>query len=266
MLYVLPNFISRCSWILAIISVLILSLELFFNLPVPSKSFFHHNLNPISPSPSPPSTCCLATLINSTSFKHSLALGHSLRQLNSNITFYAILETSFNSSNISILRQYFNVINISESLIFPEAAFWELKDCFPVVAVSSLGIFRRPIDQLCSSSPFSAVSRVDEVVWFDPSLMVLDPRSVPAFSQSKGSFSEFSKTGINWHPLRPDLSVNDIAHEYMEFSLRYLSPTYIHFTADTFLRASSNQTVGSGSALLFEMIRPIINSINYDQL
>jgi hypothetical protein len=41
---------------------------------------------------------------------------------------------------------------------------------------------------------------VDEVVLFDP--------------------SEFSKAGMAWKPLRPELSVEDVAHEYMEFALR----------------------------------------------
>jgi hypothetical protein len=199
-------------------------------------------------------------LVNSSSFLPAIALGHSLRQIHRNITFYVLRDSSINSSESSILERYFTVVDLPESLIFPEAGFWQISDCFPVVAVSPFGVFREPIDRLCAAKPFSAVSRVDEVVWFDPSLMVLDPSNVPAFSDLKESFSEFSKAGMSWTPLKPELSVMDIAQDYMEFALRYLRPTYIHFSAETFTRAAQGQSVGNGSAGLFEMIQPIITA------
>jgi hypothetical protein len=65
---------------------------------------------------------------------------------------------------------------------------------------------------------------------------------------------------MNWKPLRSELSVQDVAHEYMEFALKYLSPTYIHFSAETFNRAMRGESVGNGSVGIFEMIRPIITA------
>jgi hypothetical protein len=253
--------ISWISWVFATASVLSLSLELLCHLPTPSKKIFQERRLPARTSPPiPPSTCCLATLVNSTSFRPAIALGHSLRQLNGEIPFYAFVDHRVNSSHRSALGEYFSVLNRSESLVFPEAAFWGLSACYPVVAVGAIGVFKGTVDALCAAPPFSAVSRVGEVVWFDPTLMVLDPSQRPTFSAAKDSFSDFSKTEMTWKPLRPELSVEDVAHEYMEFWLRYLSPTYIHFTMDTFDRAVRGKEVGEGSIGLFQMIRSIVKS------
>jgi hypothetical protein len=69
--------------------------------------------------------------------------------------------------------------------------------------------------------------------------MVLNP-SEPLRNVS-GSFNDFSefaqKQFIDWRVLPPDLSVKALDHEYLDFWLRFGTPTYIHFAKDVFDQA-----------------------------
>jgi hypothetical protein len=179
---------------------------------------------------------------------------------------FAIATSAISAEAWSVLAQYFTVVNVSRSLSageFSEFYFWsELpSDCFPVVGVGHTGLFNRAPDSLCQAEPFSAVPRLGDVVYFDPMMMVLDPKLPPTKAPDALNFAKLINAEIiDWNILPSDSSVADIENEYLDFWLLYGSPIFLHFDEDTFRRAVSRQNQTLGSPALFEIVWRIVGA------
>ncbi|OHT08635.1 hypothetical protein TRFO_22710 [Tritrichomonas foetus] len=267
------------SWIAALLSIIVLMIDLFIRLPSPEKTNrnsyqndvnyeknpnFNRNQETETENESIPDGCCIATILNSKTIKQGIALGYSLNATNGfRPKSFAILTSSIPESDLSIVKQYFNVIDVTSDLSnhkYEQYFFWShLKECSPVVAVTPSGVFNKPPTKLCTAKPFSAVSKKGDVVFFDTSLMVLDPNMPPPDPKNTDfKFSKFITRNIEWNPLSTDLSVEDYSNEYIDFWLKYSSPTFIHFDDDTFKKAASGNEKSHGSQGLYAIIKRII--------
>jgi hypothetical protein len=270
----MPSTLSGPTWVLwalSILCALALTADLAFRLP-PAKSDLFHRIAPFdsahrfplaarrTPSPS----CCLATFFDASSVPQTVALGHSFNA--SSRTFrprtFAIATSEIPPELLSIVSRYFAVLNATEPLPqgeFTELLFWTLlRDCYPVIGVAHTGLFNRPMDTLCQAEPFSAVARLGDVVYFDPSLMVLDPNEPPAKAPDAPTFAKLINQAFpEWRILPSDASVEDLENEYFDFWLLYGAPIYMHFAEDTFRKAVTNKGTTLGSPALFEMIQRI---------
>jgi hypothetical protein len=209
------------------------------------------DVGPIAtPRPVPPLSpnCCIVTLLNQSSIQSIVALGHSLQRISEiRPRAIALMTSPIRSDSLSTVQTFFTIVNATGSFTYPEMAFWTLADCSPVVAVSPIGVFNRPVDRLCAAAPFGAISKVDDILAFDTSLMVLNPSEpLTNISGRFKSFSEFAQEQfMDWHVLPPDLSVDTLDHEYLDFWLRFGTPVYIHFGKDVFdgaVKAQLNQS------------------------
>jgi hypothetical protein len=173
---------------------------------------------------------------------------------------FAIVTSALSAIQLAAISQYFTIINATGKIDgFPELLYWHELSCSPVIAVSHTGLFNKPAERLCNYEPFGGVSRLGEVVYFDPALMVLNPADVPAQPTEAGSFSRYiNQEIIEWKPIPSDLSVADVENDYLDFWLLYGSPTYLHFTEETFERAIKGDTNSTGSQLLFAIIKRVV--------
>jgi hypothetical protein len=250
------------TWIAAVIAILAFSIELFCYLPLPSQVIFDDS--PISSPPpapvAPNPNCCIATVFDSNSIQQTVVLGHSLHRAGSVLPRTFAILTSPTTANLSAVEKYFQIINASSTtVLYPELLFWSELNCAPVVAVTHTGLFNRPADRLCSLQPFGAVSRIGEVVYFEPNLMILDPTNKIKEIKEMESFSKFINQEItDWRPIPSELSVADVDHDYLNFWLLYGTPTFIHFGEDTFQKAVRGEKNSTGSFALFDIIRPAV--------
>jgi hypothetical protein len=260
-------------WFFSILSIFILSLGLILRLPSPQNDVFRHLYPDILPVPSTPPPrrtphpqCCIATLFDNISIAQTVALGHSLKS--SLLAFrprvFAIATSDIASNSLSVIQQYFTVVNATKTLSlgeFPEFHFWAtLTGGHPVVGVSHTGLFNRAQDSLCQAEPFSAVARLGDVVYFDPSMMLLDPTKRLAKSPDALNFAKLiNQEFANWNILPSDSSVADLENEYLDFWLPYGSPTYWHFEEEMFRRAVKKSKKTLGSPALFEIMTRIID-------
>lgn len=261
------------SWGLALVSVLVLAGDLFFRLPSPTVPFE-------SSKPSKMETtaaikedsiqdCCLATIISSETARQAVVLGHSLSHTGSvPPKMYAFTTDKIDEKYLKVIKKYFQVIEApkeNEIGKFTEFLYWtKLKSCAPVVAVSPIGVFNKPADRLCRAKPFASVSKVGDVVYFDSSLMVIDPKDVPKDNSETTWQKYINREMVEWNPLPSDLSVDDFNNEYIDFWLKYQSPTYIHFTNETFTSAVAKANRSMGSEGLFKIIKRIVSNAKKD--
>ena len=250
-------------WALAMCSLIILAFDLLFFLPHPSKPI-ESEKSSVQCDHSIPESCCVATLLNNDNALNVVTLGHSLSETSSSLpSTFAIMLEDIPREKLDVISNYFNIINATDkSPPFPELLFWsKLKHCMPVIAVSALGVFTNTVNDLCHAKPFSSVSANGDVVYFDPSLMILDPNDPPNTSHHEKTWSKFvNKAYLNWNPLPPRSSVNDYANAFLEFSLNYAPPTYVHFKKPTFHQALIGSSETSGSKKLYEVIKRAVNS------
>lgn len=293
------------SWALAILSIFIFMIDLFIRAPDPVNPFIKNDLidyDQIEIDNKPKNShqyrenrlnnnekCCIATIFDQSSIKQTIALGYSILNSYNNFQNHTVpktfaLFTADNNNNYNIsnnelltLEKYFRVINISTTQQeitngMIELLFWtipELKNCFPVVALTHNGIFNKaPID-ICNSIPFSAVSKTGDIVFFDTSLMVLDPSKHPGKldkKYEKNKKNKQFKRYINyqitdWKPLPTDLSVEDYNNDFLDFWLKYGTPTFIHFEENTFFNSIKGINQTNGSREIFKIIVKIINQV-----
>jgi hypothetical protein len=266
------SLLTRVLWILALVSVLSLFVELIFRLPHPKQNLFHPIQPDLAalprriPAATPNPNCCIATIFDNSSVPQTIALGHSLRARSRTYPRTIAFQLSpIPPSSLSIIEKYFSVIYVTEPLpegAFPEFLFWErLADCFPVVGVNHTGVFNRGVESLCRAKPFSGVSRIGDIVFFDPSLMIIDPTAPPPTKSTE--FLNFAKLInheiIDWKPLPTDSLVVETECDYLDFWFRYGSPIYIRFNESSFARAAGGPRLPKEPPL-FEMMTKIVGA------
>lgn len=283
-------------------------IDLYFRVPEPVNPFLNKNIiDPFhqSESNNKPNDakqhkieksninerCCIATIFDQSSIKQTIALGYSIKSSykrnnykNQDIPKTFALFTSDKDDNfkitekeLSVLKKYFDIVNISNkqqettnNMI--ELLFWtteELKNCFPVVALTHNGLFNKAPIEICNSIPFSAVSKTGDIVFFDTSLMVLDPSTHPGKlnkEYEKNKKNKQFKRYINyqitdWKLLSTDLSVQDYNNDFLDFWLKYGTPTFIHFEDNTFYNSINGINKTSGSPEIFKIIVKIIDEV-----
>ena len=271
-------------WCFAIISILILTLDLYIHSPNP--------LSPLSKSDQIPivdqklqnpknningddkvityndySNCCIATILDESSIKQAITLGYSINSTGGFIPkMYAILDSNISEIELNTLKKYFNIIyssNDTQSLKFKELLLWRyFQKCSPLVYVTPNGVFNKDPSKICSAKPFSAVSKKGDIVYFDTSLMVIDPQNkVTGNENNEQHFKKFiNKVFSEWNPLSTDLSVEDYNNEYIDFWLKYSQPTFIHFDESVYKSALKNEKESSGSQGLYRIILDIVNN------
>jgi hypothetical protein len=264
--------LTRVLWLLALASVLSLFAKLLFRLPSPKPNVLHPVQPDVSalrgrPPLAPPSpNCCIATVFDNSSITQTVALGHSLRAVSPTYPRAIAFQLSpIAASTLSILEKYFSVVRVADSLpegAFPEFLFWDrLSDCFPVVAVNHTSVFNRGVESLCRAAPFSSVSRIGDIVFFDPSLMIIDPTAAPPTKSTE--FINFAKLInseiIDWKPLPTDSLVVETECDYLDFWFRYGSPIYIRFNESSFARAAVGPRLPKEPPL-FEMMTKIVGA------
>lgn len=282
------SFVTYFSWGLAFFMILILNINLFFQLPnlTSEEASFQDNdhqsnQNPISTSQDNPlinQKCCIVTIFDSSSIKQTISLGYSIfksyKQNSSKYKpklFALFKHSSIKPIEITSIEKYFSIINITieeQQLVndMDPLLFWtnqELKThgCFPIVGLTNLGVFHKNPTEICNHQPFSAVSSKGDVVFFDPSLMVLDPSQnpmemTPISTPQKLTFQKYINNRItNWTPMSTALSVDDYNNEYLDFWLKYSSPTFVHFQNDVFVSAVNGKNQSTGSPGLYAIIK-----------
>ena len=254
-------------WLLALFLIILLSFQLLYDIPDVSKlpnPFIEEISNPLTKIPN---SCCIATIFDSNSFLKTLSLGYSLHNLGSYPPrSIAFLTSDLSSQKFNLISKYFEIINISnsiKSLKFQELIYWNLTDCYPLITVSNSGIFNKSPNNLCNIKPFSAVSQRGDIVFFDTHLMIINPQEKIEEAENEYSFSKFiNNKFINWNSLSTDLSVEDYDNDFLDFWMKFSSPTYIHFNDDTFKRAYEGKSFGSGSRAIFQLLKRNIGEIN----
>lgn len=264
--------ISSVTWILwsvAVASIVILSFEMFLVAPSPPQEIINNyqapklnNYENIELN----KECCLVTIFDSTTVKQTLTLGFSLYYSGGDIPkTYAIMTSKIKQKEFESLNRYFTVIDAINTTDYrwkEELNWMFFDDCSPVVAVSNNGVFTQPLNRICNAKPFSAVSHKGDVVYFDTSLMVLDPLQILEKDKKKyKNFDQFINQYFpKWNPLPTDLSVDDFENEYIDFWLKYNHPNYIHFTKEIFDDALNNKQKGGGSPGLYDIIKRVVQA------
>ncbi|KAK8842565.1 hypothetical protein M9Y10_025423 [Tritrichomonas musculus] len=237
--------------------------------------------------------CCIATIFEKSSIQQTILLGYSLLKANSNDensknhkytipkTFALFIlendDISISENELLALKKYFEIINITSEQLkltnnMKELLFWttpELKKCYPLVGLAHNGLFNKAPNRICNSIPFSAVSKTGDVVFFDTSLMVLDPTKHPGQMNEKYNknnknkqFKKYINYQItNWKPLPTDLSVEDYNNEFLDFWMKFGTPTFIHYEDSTFYNAINNVNKTSGSQEIFKIITKLANEV-----
>ena len=249
------DLLSVYLWILAIASLMALTMRLFVSLPVSSKS-----LASDSTESSFPDTCCVATLVNSQNVPDAVTLGYSLHHTGLVIPHsFAIAVEPLSNQQLQALANYFIVINGTTGEMFPELLFWKkLKQCRPVVAVSATGVFHKPVDELCRAEPFASVSGSGDTMYFNPELMVLDPRDEPNGPPGKTWKSFVNRAYLNWKQLPPHFAVRDYKNDYLDFTFRYREPIYVYFNKNTFRRAVAGSDKTDDSKFLYKILKGMV--------
>jgi len=262
----LKIFTGWTSWFFALLSVLFLSYEIILRTPdveIGKVPYFVEN-DIIEKAIE---SCCISTIFDSHSIRQAVVLGHSLNHLGSKPPkMFAFFLDNITEHNLSEVSKYFSVINgYNHGLKYSELLHWSLKECNPVIAVSKNGAFYKEPTKICNSKPFSSVSQRGDIVFFDPSLMVLNPTDNIDASKEEGSFKRFINDRYpEWNPLPSDLSVEDYDNDFLDFWCKFSSPTYVHFNDDTFNRAIKGNSAGTGSKALYLLIKRMINDAQID--
>ena len=252
-------------WIIAFFSVFCLTIELMLNLETPKNIYSTTKVDPKITS-----HCCLATLVNENNIQQALVLGHSLFSQTPSIPKVVALQTSpLSSDQKELLSKYFeiyDVINKTTTVQFHELLYWtELQSYFPVIAVNANGVFNSSPANLCHARPFSAVSNRGDSIFFDTSLMILDPtQELNPDSSTKNFHNLANSQNFDWNPLRTDSSVEDYSNEYIDFWLGYSKPIYIHFSVDVFRNALRGSKSTPGSKGLYNIISGIVQKAKYE--
>lgn len=255
---------SILPWITAVISILLLSLEIINHLPklepLSSQldSFYEIKRNHYIPN------CCLATMASNSSFTNAMVMAHSLNSIGIDPpTSYIFIKSDITEENRKLLEKYFKVIIMdanSKRLIYDELNFWTLDDCSVVVAVSSNGVFIKDMNHVCMAPPFSAVAKRGDVVSFDISMMVLNPKDkypIRRLNDTRGkNFHEFiNDVYPEWNILPSDLSVEDYKNDYLVFWSTYSRPTFIHYNPERFTNVTIDSTKSFGNKALSPLIK-----------
>lgn len=256
-------YISISEWAIAFLLIIFTSFSLILKLPCIDYSFLsgskqHPKQNLIN------SNCCVATLLREDNFQNVLTLGYSLNHTGQQQpTSYLFKFHNLSLNKFSALQNYFIIKEPKEKKKFDELFFWSLKNCDPVIAVEGKGIFFKDLSQLCNSKPFASVAKQNDIVLFDSALMVLNPNEpLPEVSSlSHSTFSNYiNEVYQNWNSLPTDLSVMDYKNDFLEFWLRYQTPTYLHYSDKTFNAAKSHLKDKEVSKGLLQLISPIVNA------
>lgn len=180
--------------------------------------------------------CCFLTYIRADNIAESIIFGYSLLKYDHNITkHFALYDNSIDDEYVDILKYYFNMVEYSsfnKSYSFKEMYGWEFKQCSPVVAVESSGLFISNPRELCLQKPFAAAPNRKDILLIEKSLIVIDP-SENINSSLMGKYNTFEEFMFDfkpyWNVLPTYFNVEYFEHKSLEFWLKYSSPVFINY-------------------------------------
>jgi hypothetical protein len=95
--------------------------------------------------------------------------------------------------------------------------------------------------------------------------MVLDPKDRPKRGTNEPTFAKvINRQLTDWKPLKTDLSVDDFDNEYLDFWMKYNTPTYIHYEDEALDRAIVGDPRVNASKGLYEIIRKAVKGAEVD--
>jgi hypothetical protein len=249
---------SWLSWFFAIVSLLSLSLELISRAPSPTGS-------PVLPESAPKlnvqinKNCCVSSFFDNSEIENILFLGYSLRNLGViPPKTFAFAKNELTEENKNKLAKYFDIVAEGTK------ATKELLDgCFPLISVSSLGVFNKSPWDICNFATKgkmpAAVPLQGDIVYPDKAMIVFDPSNMrdPIFTMH----GEYKGSLDKWFNLPSEFSVLDYENDFLDFWMSFSSPTYIHYSKSTFQEiVSGSKKPENGSFRIFRVLKQIYSN------
>ena len=248
------------SWIISVITVIVVCFSFFLKLPSPTKSLLHDTR--IVEESFISDKTCIATIIKADQLKQGILFGHSLFHSGlQHPKMFAFVDTNIETS---ILDNYFHVKNI-KPFKYKEQNYWSLgKHCQKVVAIDVQSLFNMPVNNICNSVPFSSVAKRDDISFFDSRFMILDPRR-PIAHEFNSTINLNFQTCINhiftnWTILPSSYFVEDSKKDFLSFWATFNSPTIIHYDSSILDAVINGRNLASSTSCFYKTVKRIIKS------
>ena len=245
---------SWFSWIFAIVSLLSLSVELMAHVPsttgtpeLPENKKINVRIN---------KNCCISTFFDNFEIENTLLLGYSLHNVGVNPPkTFAFSKNKISEKNREKLSKYFDFVEDSSN-----ATSELLGNCFPLISVSSQGVFNKSPWDVCNfvteETLPAAVPQQGDIVYPDTAMLVVDPRNMTE-SLFK-SFGGYKGPLDKWFNLPSEFSVYDYNNDFLDFWMTYSSPTYIHYSSQTYQElVNGAKKTEDGSYQIYKVLKLI---------
>ena len=259
----LLNFISI---IIALVSILIYSIELLKNLPETETAPTALNITRKQSKKLNPK-CCIVTEFSRADINNLLLLGFTLKNQGTNPpkAFALSKERSLSANEKESIEKYF-VLSTSEQnsndrKYRKEWISSSLSDCFPAIYVSPYGVFNKSPWNICdfvfNKTLPAAVPKNEDILAAGHELFVFDPKEDvdEKYWQTPSTYISSFK---EWTPLPADFSVTDFENEFLDFWMRYGNPTYITYSPETYQNILANaKNPADGSFRIYRLLKTI---------